>query len=77
MFHPKKPQKIRVVLDCWADFKGQSLNQNLQRGPEFTNNLVGVLGRLRKEPVALMCDIESMFCQVKVSEQQRDLLRFL
>ena len=24
-----------------------------------------------------MCDIEAMFCQVKVTEQQRDLLRFL
>ena len=44
---------------------------------DLTNNLVGVFGRFRKEPVAAKCDIESMFCQVRVSEQHRDRLRFL
>ncbi len=77
VYHPKKPRKIRVVFDCSAEFEGQSLNQNLLQGPDLTNNLVGVLGRFRKEPVAVMCDIESMFCQVRVAKQHRDLLRFL
>ena len=68
VYHPKKQRKIRVVFDCSAELKGQSLNQNLLQGPDLTNNLVGVLGRFRKE---------SMFCQVRVSEQHRELLRFL
>ena len=59
------------------EFRGQSLKQQLLQGPDLTNNLVGVLGRFRKEPVAVMCDINAMFCQVKVTEQQHDLLRFL
>ena len=77
VYHPKKPGKIRVVFDCSAELEGQSLNQSLLQGPDLTNNLVGVLDRFRKEPVAVMCDIESMFCQVQVNEQHRDLLRLL
>ena len=53
VYHPKKTRKIRVVFDCSAEFEGQSLNQNLLQGPDLTNNLVGVLGRFRKKPVAL------------------------
>lgn len=75
--HPKKPNKIRVVFDCSAQFEGELLNKHLLQGPDLTNNLSGVLYRFRREPVAIMCDIESMFYQVKVLEEGRDLLRFL
>ena len=77
VYHPKKPEKIRVVFDCSAVFRSQSLNQHLYQGPDLTNNLVGVLCRFRKEPIAFMCDIEAMFHQVKVNSENRDLLRFL
>ena len=77
VYHPKKPEKIRVVLDCSAAFLGESLNQNLLQGPDLTNTLVGVLCRFRRENVAFMCDIEQMFFQFKVSPDQRDFLRFL
>ncbi|KAK3732687.1 hypothetical protein QZH41_009335 [Actinostola sp. cb2023] len=74
---PKKPDKIRVVFDCSAEFAGQSLNRHLLQGPDLTNSLVGVLCRFRQEQVAFVCDIESMFHQVRVNEEFRDLLRFL
>ena len=77
VYHPKKPNKIRVVFDCSAEFKGESLNKQLLQGPDMTNNLTGVLCRFRKEAVAFICDIEGMFHQVRVSEENRDLLRFL
>lgn len=77
VYHPKKPNKIRVVFDCAAQFKNESLNKHLLQGPDLTNSLVGVLHRFRQEPVAFTCDIEGMFHQVKVDEQDRDLLRFL
>ena len=77
VYHPKKPTKIRVVFDCSAEFQNESLNKHLLQGPDLTNNLVGVLCRFRKEPVALMCDIEGMFHRIGVAEQNRDLLRFL
>ncbi len=77
VYHPKKPDKIRVVFDCSAQFQGESLNNHLLQGPDLTNNLTGVLCRFRREPVAVMCDIEAMFYQVKVPVQDRDYLRFL
>ena len=77
VYHPKKPDKIRVMFDCSAKFQGESLNNYLLQGPDLTNNLTGVLCRFRREPVAVMCDIEAMFYQVKVPVQDRDYLRFL
>ena len=77
VYHPKKPEKIRVVFDCSAKFGGTSLNEQLLQGPDLTNSLVGVLTRFRQEPVAFMGDIEAMFYQVRVPVYQRDFMRFL
>ena len=43
----------------------------------MTNKLVGVLLRFREDPIVFLADIEAMFCQVRVSLEHRDLLRFL
>ena len=45
IYHPKKPDKIRVVFDCAATTRGVSLNSVLLQGPDLTNKLVGVLLR--------------------------------
>ena len=66
--HPKIPEKIRVVFDCSVTYKGESINRHLLQGPDLTNQQVGVLCRFRKDPVAFMCDVESMFY---VSETSR------
>ena len=76
VYHPKK-NKIRVVFDCSAKFCGTSLNEHLYKGPDLTNTLIGVLLRFREHDVALTCDIEKMFYQFKVREEDRDYLRFL
>ena len=77
VYHPKKPEKIRVVFDCSAKYDGVSLNDTLLQGPNLTNSLVGVLTRFRQDPVAFMADIEQMFYQVRVPERQHNFLRFL
>ncbi|XP_038062679.1 uncharacterized protein LOC119733173 [Patiria miniata] len=77
VLHPQKPGKLRVVYDCAAKYKGVSLNDQLLQGPDFANNLVGVLTRFREEPVALVADVEAMFHQVKVPDNDSDALRFL
>ena len=74
---PNKPGKVRIVFDCAAKYKGTSLNDNLLQGPDLVNSLVGVLIRFREQPVAIVADIEAMFHQVKVSDKDRDALRFL
>jgi len=77
IYHPRKPQKIRVVFDCSAKHQGTSLNDQLMQGPDLTNSLVGVLTRFRQDRVAFMADIEAMFHQVRVPDEQCDFLRFL
>lgn len=77
VFHPRKPDKLRVVFDCAAKFRGTSLNDQLMHGPDLTNNLFGVLNRFRQEAIALVSDIEGMFHQVNVDPKDYDALRFL
>ena len=77
VYHPRKPNKVRVVFDCSAKYLGISLNDTLMQGTDLTNSLVGVLLRFRQSPVAFTADIESMYYQVRVPEDQRDFLRFL
>ncbi|XP_071952433.1 uncharacterized protein [Antedon mediterranea] len=77
VLHPQKPGKLRVVFDCSAKFHGVCLNDKLNQGPDLTNSLVGVLMRFRSSPVAFCADIEKMFYQVKVKEQDSDFLRYL
>ena len=77
VYHPNKPGKIRVVFDLSAEHYGVSINKELLPGPDLTNQIVGVLLRFREEPIAVTGDIEAMFHQVKVPEQQRNYLRFL
>lgn len=77
VYHPKKPDKLRVVFDCSSKYKGASLNDHLLAGPDLMNKLNGVLIRFRQHPIALMCDIEKMFHQFHVREADQDYLRFL
>jgi hypothetical protein len=77
VYHPKKPDKIRVVFDCSARYAGRSLNDELLQGPNLANSLVGVLVRFRQESIAIAADVECMFYQVKLPHSDRNYLRFL
>ena len=48
VYHPKKPNKIRIVFDCSATYGGVSLNSMLLQGPNLTNHIVGVLSSFEK-----------------------------
>ena len=76
VYHPQKPDKIRVVFDSAAETKGTSLSKALLSGPDLTNNLLGILLRFHQDTVAFVADIEQMFHSFLVQEQHRDLLRF-
>ena len=77
VYHPKKPDQIRVVFNSSAQFQGVSLNKELLPGPDQMNSLLGVLVRFRQEDVTLMCDVEQMFHSFYVNPEHRDFLRFL
>ena len=72
----KATTKVRVVYDAAAKY-GKSLNDEMHAGPKLQNDLVRVLIRFCKEPVALVADIAEMFLQVEVAEKDRKYLRFL
>jgi len=76
VYHPQN-KKVHVVFDCAASYQGVSLNNKLLQGPDLTNSLLGVLTRFRQENIAMMADVEAMSHQVRVPEEDTDLLRFL
>ena len=75
--NPNKPDKVRIVFDGASKFQGTSLNDQLLQGPDYFNSLIGILLRFRQGHVAIAGDIESMFHQVKVADEDRNALRFL
>ncbi|KAK3087380.1 hypothetical protein FSP39_005210 [Pinctada imbricata] len=77
VYHPQKKDKIRGVFDSSALFNNVSLNEVLMSGPDLMNNLLGVLLRFRKEPIAIMADIEHMFHCFLVNHEHRRYLRFI
>ena len=77
VYHPQKPDKIRVVFDCSSELNRRLINKELFMGPDLTNQLRGVLIRFRQEQVAVMADIEKMYFQIPVADEHRILLRFL
>ncbi|KAL7838309.1 hypothetical protein AOLI_G00267130 [Acnodon oligacanthus] len=60
------------ALEPW---QGTTLNGQLLRGPDITSTLLGVIIRFRQEELAVMADVEAMFHQVKVPNDDADLLR--
>ena len=72
----QKKQKVRLVFDSSAQFKGNCLNDNLLRGPNDNNRLIGVLLRFRQERVAFCADIECMYHNFRIPEEHRNALRF-
>ena len=77
VYHPCKPNKIRVVFDSSAVFQGKSLNRELLSGPDLLNNLLGILIRFRTKEIGVTCDIDQMFHAFYVYPPHRDLMRFL
>jgi hypothetical protein len=76
VYHPQKPNKIRVVFDSSAEFECVPLNKELLSGLDMANNLLGILIRFRRYHVAAACDIEQMFHSFYVNTEHRYLLRF-
>ena len=69
--------KVRVVFDAAMKQEGKSLNDAIRPGPKLQRELVDVLTRFRRAPVALSGDISEMFLQVELQEKDRPYHRFL
>lgn len=70
--------KIRPVFDASAkSTNGISLNDCLHTGPSLNPDLVEVLIRFRRWPIAISGDISKAFLQIGVKREDRDVHRFL
>ena len=72
----QKKKSLRLVYDASAKYGGISLNDALYQGPDLNNQLRNVLLRFRERPIAFAADIQSMFNNFSVPEDQKDLMRF-
>ena len=77
VLNPNKPGKVRRVCNAASKYNEVCLNDKLLAGPDLLHGAVGTIFRNREGPIALRADIESMFLQVQVPEQDRSALRFL
>ena len=70
--------KVRPVFDASAAGRnGVSLNDCMEAGPNLMPNLPEILIRFRRRKIALTADITKAFLQVKISDSDRDVSRFL
>ena len=77
VLNPNKPGKVRLVCNAASKYKEVCLNDKLLAGPDLLHGLIVTIFRFREVPIALTADIESLFLQVQVPEQDRSCLRFL
>ena len=77
VLNPKKPGKVRRVCNAALKYKEVCKNDKLLAGRDLLHGLIGTIFRFREGPIALTADIESMFLQVQVPEQDRSCLRLL
>ena len=69
--------KTRIVFDASAQYQGVSLNDTICPGPKLQRDLLHVLLRFRKNPVALVCDIAEIYLRIEVAPEDRPFHRFL
>ena len=76
-----KPEKatteVRVVFDGSAQQDGKSLNSESLPGPKLQSDILNVLIKFRKEPVALGGDVSQMDHQILLRPEDRPLHRLL
>ena len=70
---------LRIVFDASsrATSEDPSLNDCLYSGPALTPTIFKILLWFRERKIALVGDIEKAFLNIKVQEQDRNVLRFL
>ncbi|XP_055615006.1 uncharacterized protein LOC129761312 [Toxorhynchites rutilus septentrionalis] len=75
--NPNKPGKVRLIWDAAAKASGVSLNSVLLKGPDQLTLLPAILFRFRLYYIAVSADIEQMFHQLGIIQDDKNSLRFL
>lgn len=75
--NPNKPGKTRPVFDAAAKVGKESLNSYLLRGPDLFVDMIEVLLNFRVGQYAVTGDLEEMFHQIIIREEDQPSQRFL
>ena len=74
----KETTKFRKVFDGSSKAKGcSSLNEYLDKGPNFTPHVFNILFRFRVHRVGFVANIEKAFNEIVIVESDGNSLRFL
>ena len=78
VFTPEKTTNVRLVFDSSSKgHDGLSLNDHLEKGPNYINSLPNVLTAWRWDEVAYTGDVRKMFNQILVHPDDQVYHRFL
>ena len=77
VINPHKAEKVRRVCNAAAKYQGVTLNDKLLSGPDLLQSLIGITFCFREHQIALSADIEAMFLQVAVPNDDNRCLQFL
>ena len=78
VFTPERTTKVRFVFDSSSKgHDGLSLNDYLEKGPNFINSLFDVLAAWRWNKVAFTGDVHKMFNQILAHPEDQVYHRFL
>ena len=78
IFTPDRTTKVRLVFDASAQGRdGKSLNDHLEKGPNYINSLSNVFIAWRFDKEAYTGDVRKMFNQVKIHPDDQMFHRFL
>ena len=77
VINKQKPENIRRVTNTASKYKGVSLNDALLTGPQLSCKIHGLLLQFCQYKVTITADIEAMFMQIGIREEDQDALRFL
>ena len=70
-FSVNQKGKARIVFDSAAKKDGVCINDVLRQGPDRNNALRGVIHRFRRHPYAITADVENMFHQFAIPDEQK------
>ena len=78
VFTPEKTTKVRLVFDSSCEgHNGLSLNDHLEKGPNYINDIPEVLAAWRYDNIAYAGDVRKMFNQILVHPDDQVFHRFL
>lgn len=75
--NPNKPNKPRLVWDAAASVGETSLNSVLVKGPDLLSGLLPILLRFRQHKIAMSADIQEMFHQIRIRQDDQRYQLFL